>query len=129
MFTFINSLSFASFALLNIAVILGCIYFIRKERGKNKLYVPLLYLVSIGSLILILNKYVSDNLSFTEFASVTKLLVYGYLGVFLITLICLSIIGLKRTNDPNINKPMICAGLFLIVLCICGYALIYMFSN
>ena len=95
-----------------------------EEKQTNKLYIPLLYLAPIGSLILVLNKYISTKQDLVEFASITKIFVYGYVGVFFIVIILLSAIGLKRENDPNINKPMIRSGLFLLLLCAGGLILI-----
>lgn len=124
MFIFINSLSLTTFIVLNAFLILGCIYYIIKEKNRRKLYIPILYIVPIGSIIFIANKYVTSNSNLIQYSNLTKFAIYGYIIFFLVFLAILSLIGLKRNNDPNINKPMILVGMSLLIFSVISFAII-----
>lgn len=129
MFTTINSLSLPSFILLNGVLMFGCIYSIIKEKDRKKLYIPILYLLSIGIIISVINKCVSDIASLAMYSDTFEYVYYGYIGIFFISLITISLIGINRKDDPNINKPMIYAGVSLLIFCAIGFLMIRMITQ
>lgn len=129
MFTTINSLSLPSFILLNGVLMFGCIYSIIKEKDRKKLYIPILYLLLIGVVISVINKCVLNISGLAMYSCVVEYIYYGYIGIFFVSLITISLIGINRKNDPNINKPMIYVGVSLLAFCTVGFLMIKLITQ
>lgn len=121
MLTEVYSWPLPYFIMLNVVLIIGCIYYIIREKDKKKLYIPILYILIPGGIISVINKWVQDNENLIRYSNIAEFLYYGYLVFFVISIITICIIGINRKNDPNINKPMVYTGLALFIFGVAGF--------
>lgn len=124
MLTEVYSWPLPYYLLLNGVLMIGCIYYIIREKNKKKLYIPILYILIIGIIISVINKCVQDNENLIRYSGIAKCLYYGYLVFFAISVITICIIGIKRKNDLNINRPMLYTGLSLFIFGVAGFLLL-----
>lgn len=128
MLTEVYSWPLPYFIMLNVALIIGCIYTIIKEKDKKKLYLPIFYILIPGSIISVINKWVHDSESLIRYSKIVECLYYGYLVFFAISFITICIIGIKRTSDINLNrnKPMLYTGLGLFIFGVVGFLVLFL---
>lgn len=124
MLTEVYSWPLPYFIMLNAVLMIGCIYYIIREKNKKKLYIPILYILIIGIIISVINKWVHDSESLMRYSKIVECLYYGYLVFFIISFITICIIGINRKNDPNINKPMLYTALGLFIFSVAGFFVI-----
>lgn len=124
MLTSVYSWPLPYYLLLNGVLMIGCIYYIVREKNKKKLYIPILYILIIGIIISVINKCVQDNENLIMYSDIVKCLYYAYLVFFVISFITICIIGINRKNDPNINKPMLYTALGLFIFSVAGFFVI-----
>lgn len=124
MLTSVYSWPLPYYLLLNGVLMIGCIYYIVREKNKKKLYIPILYILIIGIIVSVINKCVQDNENLIMYSYIVKCLYYAYLVFFVISIVTICIIGINRKNDPNINKPMVYTGLALFIFGVAGFFVI-----
>lgn len=124
MLTSVYSWPLPYYLLLNGVLMIGCIYYIVREKNKKKLYIPILYILIIGIIVSVINKCVQDNENLIMYSDIVKCLYYAYLVFFVISIVTICIIGINRKNDPNINKPMVYTGLALFIFGVAGFFVI-----
>lgn len=74
-----------------------------------------MYLIPFGGVICLFYKYISDKPDLIQYSIIAKYFLFGYVGVFLITVLIIGIIGLTTKKSVNVNKPMVLAGILLIL--------------
>ena len=128
MLTEVYSWPLPYFIMLNVVLIIGCIYYIIREKDKKKLYIPILYILIPGGIISVINKWVQDNENLIRYSGIAKCLYYGYLVFFAISFITICIIGIKRKNDINLNrnKPMLYTALGLFIFSVVGFLVLFL---
>lgn len=128
MLTEVYSWPLPYFIMLNVVLIIGCIYYIIREKDKKKLYIPVLYILIPGGIISVINKWVQESENLIRYSGIAKCLYYGYLVFFAISFITICIIGIKRTSDINLNrnKPMLYTGLAFFIFGVVGFLVIFL---
>lgn len=124
MISLLNSMPFSICFVLNIFIICGSVYYIIKEKKQKKLYIPIMYLIPFGSVICLFYKYISEKSDLIQYSIIAKYFLFGYVGVFLITVLIIGIIGLTTKKSVNVNKPIVLAGILLILFGALGLLII-----
>lgn len=128
MLTEVYSWPLPYFIMLNAVLIIGCIYYIIKEKDRKKLSLPIFYILIPGGIISVINKWVHDSESLIRYSKIAEYLYYGYLVFFAISFITICIIGIKRTSDINLNrnKPMLYTALGLFIFSVVGFLVLFL---